>query len=61
MTLGEVLRGVRWYFAELTGETEYERYVEHRRRLHPDAVVPTRREYERQRHERPIEPGTRCC
>lgn len=57
----EVLRGVRWYFAELTGETEYDRYVEHRRREHPDTPVPSRREYERHRHDRRADPGSRCC
>lgn len=61
MTLREALRGVRWYFAELTGETEYDRYVAHCRSEHPDAAVPTRREYERHRHDRRADPGTRCC
>ncbi|WP_043659550.1 YbdD/YjiX family protein [Thermocrispum municipale] len=55
------MRGVRWYLAELTGETEYDRYVEHHKRLHPGEPVLSRREYERQRFERSAQPGARCC
>jgi len=58
--LRRTLRGVRWYLAELTGETEYDRFVEHRKRLHPDEPVPSRREYERIRHERLAQPSARC-
>lgn len=61
MTVREFLRGVRWYLAELTGETEYDRYVEHRQRSHPGEPIPTRLEYERQRVDRRAELGARCC
>jgi hypothetical protein len=31
MTVREALSGVRWYLREVSGETAYERYVEHLR------------------------------
>jgi len=45
---------------ELTGETAYDRYLEHHATEHG---VPrmTRREFERDRAERSAQPGSRCC
>ena len=37
------------YLREASGETAYERYVEHRRREHPDDPVMSRRDFERWR------------
>ncbi|MFI8994483.1 YbdD/YjiX family protein [Streptomyces sp. NPDC053542] len=57
-------RGVRWYVRELTGESAYDRYVEHLRGHDPDAPVPTRAEFERRRTDaREADPrsGFRCC
>ncbi|MFE9647840.1 YbdD/YjiX family protein [Streptomyces sp. NPDC006365] len=59
-----VLRSVRWYVRELTDESAYDRYVAHVRTEHPDALVPSRREFERARTERQeADPrrGFRCC
>ena len=53
MTVREAFAGVRWYLREVSGETAYERYVEHLRREHPDAIVMSRRDFERMRHGRP--------
>ena len=39
MTVREVFTGVRWYLREVSGESAYDRYVEHRRREHPDEPV----------------------
>lgn len=53
-----------WYLRELSGETAYERYVEHLRRHHPHAEPPSRREFERRRtDERDNDPrkGYHCC
>jgi uncharacterized short protein YbdD (DUF466 family) len=62
MTVRDVLRGVKWYVREVSGETAYERYVEHVRREHPDAVVMSRRDFERLRQdERERNPRARCC
>jgi uncharacterized short protein YbdD (DUF466 family) len=62
MTLREILAGVRWYLREVSGETAYERYVEHVRRAHPDALVLSRRDFERWRQdEREANPRARCC
>ncbi|MFD0418008.1 YbdD/YjiX family protein [Streptomyces sp. NPDC127108] len=58
------LRGLRWYVRELTDESAYERYVAHIRKDHPDAVVPSRRAFERMRTDRQeSDPrqGFRCC
>ncbi|MEU9878430.1 MULTISPECIES: YbdD/YjiX family protein [Streptomyces phaeochromogenes group] len=58
------VRGVRWYVRELTDESAYDRYVAHARKGHPDAAVPSRREFERMRTDRQEEDprqGFRCC
>ncbi|GAA3976543.1 YbdD/YjiX family protein [Streptomyces sp. NBC_01352] len=58
------LRGVRWYVRELTDESAYDRYVAHVRKEHPQAPVPSRRDFERMRTERQeADPrqGFRCC
>ena len=47
MTVKEAFAGVRWYLREVTGESAYDRYVEHIRRDHPDAIVMSRRDFER--------------
>ena len=55
-------RGVMGYLREVSGETAYERYVEHRRRAHPGDPVMSRRDFERWRmDERDANPGARCC
>ncbi len=62
MTVREVLSGVRWYLREVSGETAYERHVEHVRREHPDAIVMSRRDFERYRQDdRNDKPRARCC
>lgn len=63
--LGSIMtgaRGVRWWVSSVMGDNAYARYVDHLGRLHPDAPVPTEREYWRQRHaEADANPGARCC
>ena len=55
-------RAVRWYVREVMGDAKYERYVRHLRAVHPDAPVPTEREFWRQHYaEQEASPGTRCC
>ena len=55
-------RGIRWWVGSVLGDTAYARYVEHLRRTHPQAPVPTEREYWRQRYaEQDARPGARCC
>ena len=56
--------GVRWYVRELMDESAYDRYVTHVRRNHPDAEVPSRRDFERlrtARQEADPRQGFRCC
>jgi uncharacterized short protein YbdD (DUF466 family) len=46
----------------VSGETAYDRYVEHRRRDHAEEPVMSRRDFERWRmRERDEKPGARCC
>ncbi|WP_128434561.1 YbdD/YjiX family protein [Streptomyces cyaneus] len=62
--LRRVLSSVRWYVRELTDESAYDRYVAHVRHEHPDAPVPSRRDFERMRSDRQeADPrqGFRCC
>ncbi len=55
-------RGFVGYLREVSGETAYERYVEHRRQGHPDEPVMSRRDFERWRMDsRDANPGARCC
>jgi len=62
MTLREALAGVRWYLREISGESAYDRYVEHLRREHPDEPVMSRRDFERWRQDdRDKNPRARCC
>jgi uncharacterized short protein YbdD (DUF466 family) len=62
MKVSEVVSGVRWYLREVAGETAYERHVEHVRREHPDAMVMSRRDFERLRqNHRNDNPRARCC
>jgi uncharacterized short protein YbdD (DUF466 family) len=50
------------YLREVSGETAYDRYMEHRRREHPGDPVMSRREYERWRmDQRDANPSARCC
>jgi len=62
MTVKEAFAGVRWYLREVSGETAYDRYVEHVRREHHEAVVMSRRDFERMRQDdRNDNPRARCC
>ncbi|WP_067178138.1 YbdD/YjiX family protein [Microtetraspora niveoalba] len=61
MTPRSLLRFVRWYVREITGASEYERYLD-RHRAHPHMPLLSRREYERLRTDRRnAAPGARCC
>jgi uncharacterized short protein YbdD (DUF466 family) len=60
--LAKAWHGVRWYRRELTGETQYERYLERHAREHPDEPVLSRKEFERRRiAAADAKPGSRCC
>ena len=55
-------RSFVWYVKALMGESDYEVYVEHLRRHHPGAAIPTVSEYWRDRYRRESEnPSARCC
>lgn len=61
-TLVRAFRGVRWYLRELTGETQYDRYLERHAREHPGTSPLPRREFERRRIAgQDPKPGSRCC
>lgn len=55
-------RAVWWYLREVTGESAYDRYVEHERLAHPGRPVASRRDFERTRQDRAnARPQERCC
>lgn len=55
-------RSVRWYVRGVVGEDAYERYVDHLRRTHPDAPVPTEAQFWRDKYDdMERNPKTRCC
>jgi uncharacterized short protein YbdD (DUF466 family) len=59
-TVVRALRGVHWYLKELTGESGWDRYLEHCAE-HGHAPM-SRREFERRRaDEREANPVSRCC
>lgn len=60
--VGRAAAGVWWYLREVSGETAYDRYVEHCRRHDDAARVLSRREFERRRQDdRDRSPQQRCC
>ena len=62
VTVKQAFAGVRWYLREVSGESAYDRYVEHMRRDHPDQPVMSRRDFERRRQDaREENPRARCC
>jgi uncharacterized short protein YbdD (DUF466 family) len=61
-TIRKGARWLRWYLREVSGESAYDRYVEHTRAEHPDQEVLSRRDFERQRmDDRDARPQSRCC
>jgi uncharacterized short protein YbdD (DUF466 family) len=61
-TLARAWRGLRWYLRELTGETQYDRYLERHAREHTGAPPLSRREFECRRIDgQDPKPGSRCC
>jgi uncharacterized short protein YbdD (DUF466 family) len=61
-SLASAWRGVRWYLSELTGENQYDRYLERHAREHPGTPPLSRREFERRRIDgQDPKPGSRCC
>ncbi len=60
--LRSAARGALGYLREVSGETAYDRYVEHLRRDHPDQPVMSRSDFERRRMRmRDENPRARCC
>lgn len=55
-------RDVRWYVHSIMGDNAYQHYVSHLRVHHPDAPVPTERQFWIDKHaEAERNPKTRCC
>ena len=62
MTVKEAIGKVGWYLREVSGESDYERWVEHRREQHPGEPAMSRRDFEcRRMDERDSNPRARCC
>jgi uncharacterized short protein YbdD (DUF466 family) len=60
--VGRALKLVWWYLREVSGETAYDRYVEHARSHHTGEPVMTRRDFERRRQDaRENQTQARCC
>lgn len=57
-----IVRAVRWYVRELTGEAAYDRYVAAHARRHPDHEPLTRAQWWRARDDaREAMAHERCC
>lgn len=62
MRIAELFQRLHWYLRELSGESQYNRYLERRQRRHPDQPVMTLAEFERWRTElAETQSRTRCC
>jgi uncharacterized short protein YbdD (DUF466 family) len=65
MTVESVRRGfgrLAWYLREVSGESAYDRYREHRLKRHPGEPIMSEKEFWRWRmDERDKNPGARCC
>ena len=62
MTVMDAVRHVTWYLKEVSGESDYDRWVAHRRAQHPGEPVMSRRDFEcRRMDERDSNPRARCC
>jgi uncharacterized short protein YbdD (DUF466 family) len=60
--LRRALGGVSWYVKDLVGENDYDKYVAHLARTHPDRQPPSRREFERAKSDRrEADPRSCCC
>lgn len=60
--LGRIVSHVTWYLRELTGEADYDRYVDHCKVYGSEVPPVSREQFERLRWEdRAASPGTRCC
>lgn len=60
--LRRVVHGLWWWVTSVMGDHDYARYAEHLRRAHPDAPVPSEREYWRARYaDADAHPDARCC
>ena len=56
------LSAVGWYVREVVGENDYDKYVAHLARTHPERTPPTRRTFERDKTDRmAANPKSRCC
>ena len=62
LSAGDLLRGLRWYLREVSGESAYDHYVEQATRAHPDGPVLDRNAFERAlQNRRDLRPPQRCC
>lgn len=60
--LAGIGRQIRWYVGALMGDSHYQRYVAHRRRMHPGEAIVGEAEYWRLRYRQAdADPGARCC
>lgn len=60
--LSSLLRAVRWYLREVSGEALYDRYLLRHALEHPHQPPMSKTEFERWRIDRHNNsPGTRCC
>jgi len=62
VNIGTLVRTARWYLREVSGESLYDRYLEHHAAGHTGEPAMTRAEFERWRVDRgDIDPPARCC
>ncbi len=56
------MHGLWWWITSVMGDKDYEHYLAHMRRVHPDEPVPSERQFWRDRYaEADAHPGARCC
>jgi uncharacterized short protein YbdD (DUF466 family) len=62
VNIGTLVRTARWYLREISGESLYDRYLQHHAAEHNGQPPMTRAEFERWRVDRAdAAPNPRCC
>lgn len=58
----EGFKAFQWYVHEVMGDNAYAKYVAHLKATHPDAEIPTEKQFWIDKHlEAERNPKSRCC
>lgn len=62
VSVWNVLKGAWWWLGGVVGDHDYDNYVRHLSAHHPEAEIPSKKEYWRARYDnQENNPASRCC